>query len=690
MSRREEREARVCKAVRELVTSSDAQTALIKNRWRENYDMFVYGSQNTEKESWQTNFSVNKLQTSTRTMQGRLVNALVNTPDWFSLDPRSCYNKDAEMLAPTFSKLMDYFITASGFKKHAGTFFLCSLIGTGNLHIGWRQKLIQNPEYILEKTEKQRQEIQRRLAKNVVNPDVPADDALQGENLEKNLLDAIDEFAAEAQGKEITKEKTPPYIQIGGLDLMDINHEKIYWDPNVMYMEDSMWRAFEYEVNKYELNYFAKLGFFSKAAVKRIGSQKDVYTRSANARLRYQNTVQSPKGKSDLVKLTVYYGPLIENEEIVEDRYFAIIANENILLKDGEYPFWEPPGHNTPIITAAVRQVPYRATGAGIGDNAVTLQKIYDSNWQLVCDTFRFGISGINVVNYQNLVDKSQLDEGVYPGMTLSVRGTPKESFERVSLTDNLENQAHPVQTMLEGAIDQLTGVNDLMVGGGNPYSRTPAAETNARLDAGQQNVNIIALDLEQNFIIPALEKIFARVLQFGVGEITKNPDLAAMLDDEEKNQLAQLNAKDRLTILNQWYDFKIKGFSGAQDKNAQAQRDNELLQIINSGGILGQLINLPEFMKRYFENRDIRDPEQLLLVNNSPLQQTTSENQLLLSRHAVLPLETDDHNFHIQQHGPLAQSPFATPELQQHMQAHMMMAQAQQMQNQPPSGPVQ
>lgn len=694
-SRKEKRESEICSAITDLLRKADSQVVNIKQMWRENYDMFVHGTRSPEKMEWQTNFSVNKLQTSIRAAQGRLVNILVNNPDWYELCSRSDYNEEAALLAPAFQKILNYYLEAAHFKRHAGTFFLCSLISQGNLYIGWKSRLIQNPEYVIKKTEAERRKEQQRIAKNVANPQVEATEDLSADGLEAKLLEAVEGFVNEAQGLEESQTKIEPYIQIGTLDLMDPNHERVYWDPNVAYMEDSIWKAFEYDVNKYELNYFAKLGYFSRSKVDKIAPNSNAgdMPRMVLQRTRYSNLSRNPADGEELIKLTVYSGPLIINNEIVKDNYYAIIANDSVLLRSGEYPFWEPPGHKTPIINAAVRQIPYRPTGAGIGDNAVPLQKIYDSNWQLVCDTFRFGISGINVVNYNNLVDKGQLYQGIHPGMTVHVRGAPKDSFERISLTSNIENQAHPVQSMLEGAIDSLTGINDLMVGGGNRYSRTPAAETNARLNAGSENVNIIALDLEQNFLIPALEKAFARVLQFGLSEINNNPELRNLLTEEELYEVGKLQAGSRLDILNHWYKFKIKGFSSAQDQSEQAMRDNELLQIINSGGPLAQLINLPEFMKQYFRNRGIKDTR-ALLIQNSPLSIVATENEVLMSNRDVAVLPNDDHNFHLQQQGALAQSPYATDALRNHVMMHQQMLQqiqlAQKQQGENPEEQVQ
>jgi len=672
------KEKEITTSIKNLIDGCDQKTALIKNTWRENYDIFVSGTRTDEKEEWQTAFSVNKLGTSTRAAQGRLVNTIVNTPDWYKMEPVGYANTQAEVLAPTFKKLLDYYLDSAKFKRHAGTFFLCSLISQGAMYVGWKRRMIQNPEYIIKATQEQFQKEQQRIAGKVVNPQ--AETELAPEDMEARLLQALDEFVAEAQGLAVEEEDVPEWVQIGCLDLKDINHEKLYWDSNVMYMEDSLWKAFKYTVNRWELERDAQLGYFSKEKVAKISGKNDIAARSAMERRRYNNIGESPADNTDLVELTVYTGPLIIDGKVVKDRYFAVIANDDLILKDGEYPFWEPPGHHTPIVAAAVRQIPYRATGAGLGDGAVKLQKIYDSNWQLVCDTFRFGIAGVNVVNYQNLVDKSQLAEGLYPGMTLEVRGTPKESFEHIDLTSNIENQAHPVQGMLEQAIDQLTGINELMVGGSNPFSRTAAAETQARLEAGNANVNTIALDLEQNFLIPILQKCFARVLQFGLNELNTNPELQNLFSPEEMNELTRITSTARYNVLSMWYRFKIEGFSASTDQNAEMQRMNELLSIVNSGGPLASLINLPEFLKEYFKVMGVKEPNRFLIVTQSPLAIVTAENQALMTGHAVAPSESDDHEFHLQMHGPLAMGPTATPEMQEHYQMHQIAMQEQQM----------
>lgn len=688
MSRKSEWEEKVTRAVNDLVKSANSQVDLIKKTWTTNYDTFVYGTRTLDKEEWQTNFTINKYSQGIRTVQGNLVNILVNNPDWMELVPFSNLNQQAVELAPVFEKILSYYLEASQFKRHAGTFFLSSLISCGNLYVGWKPRLVQNPEHLAQKAEDDRKRAQDRLSRSVANPDV---EEFSQEDFQESFDAALDRLQSEATGGEAPPQiKIKPYIQVGCLDFIDINSEFAYWDPTVSYLEDSMWRAFDYEVSRSELVHMAKLGFFKKSDVKRIVDTSMPTARDTVSRMRYKNVLGGPKSKhTQTVKLRYFAGPLIIDDEVVKDNYYALIANEKVVLRDGDYPFWEPPGQRTPVVSTAIRQIPYRATGAGIGDSAVVLQRILDSNYQLLCDSFRMAISGINVVNYNNLVDKSQLDEGIYPGQTLHVRGTPKDSFARIELTSNLESQTSPMQVKLEQGIFDDIGVNELMAGGSNPYSRTSAAETNQRVQAGQQSVNIVALDLEQNFLIPVLKKCFARVLQFGLSDIASNPELSQFLTDTEQQQLAELNTQGRANIINQWYKFKINGFSAAQDKNEEAMRDNEFLQIVNQGGVISQLIDIPAFLHRYLMNRGVKDPK-AILIENSDYENIQKENEVLLSGHLVVPSDTDDDQKHLEAQSPLAQSPYATPAMQQHVQMHMQrlqMMQQQQAQGGAPQG---
>lgn len=684
-------------AIINRIEDAAAQINPIVVRWREQYDMFVYGSKFEDKQDWQVRVSINKFNSTIRHAQGELMATLINVPDWWSLKSKSKLNGRAEILRPPLQKLVNYHLEAANFKRHAGEFILNSLISMGSLYVGWKQELIQNPEYILERTKEEFRKTQSRLAKSVENPQLTDD--MSGSELEEKIEEAIAELPALLTGQEVVQPKAKPYIQIGKLDFKDPNHERIYFDPNVSYMEDSEWKAFEFEVELWQLKHWAKLGFFSKSRIDSIPASLPE-PRDTQFNIRYKNIQDTPSPKGgQRVLLTIYMGPLIVDNEVKKEQVLYVLANRGCIIKKGDYPFWEPPGHKTAIVNAAVKRIPGRPTGAGIGDNAIELQKTYDSNWQLICDTFRYGIAGINVVDYQALVDKGALKEGIEPGKTIAVKTDPNKVFKRVELTSNLENQVSPIQESLRQAIEELLGINAMMTGAPNLRSRTTAAETNARLAGSQRTVNTIALDLEETFIKPTLQKVLARVLQFGLADLEQNPDVMNILSEGELHELKQLDEAEKLKVLQTYYEFEIKGFSAKQDRDEKLARMNEVLAIINSGGPLGMLVDLPRFMELWAELMELKD-DNLLIVKNSPLDLIAAENSTLLGGHMVYPSPEDDDELHIKMQGPLAMAPYSTPEMQMHLQMHqeqlmlkqaqMQMAQEQQLQGGEEQAPPQ
>ena len=675
-----ERESKIVSSIVALVRGCEEQTTSIRNQWQANHQMFVEGSVFEGKEPWQTTFSINKFQTAIRVAQGELVNTLVQVPDWYKLVPRSENNPRAEKLASTLQTLMDYYLNAAKFKRHAGTFFFDSLLAMGSQHVGWKARLIQNPEYVAEKTRKLFDEEQKRLSRNVANPRV---NDTSSDDLERDLMASLDGMLAEMFDEPAPKPKIPPYIQVGCLDIGDVIPENAYWEPNVSYLEDSPWKAFRYTMPKYELNRLAKLGYFQKSKVKKLAASPTTDAMQTSKDRRWKNIMRT-KEQNDLVHLLVYYGPLIIDDEVERDQYFCVIGNDSTILKDGECPYWLPPGQSTPIINAAVRTIPHRATGAGIGDSAYKLQRTLDSNWQLITDSFRKTVSPIQIIDQSALVDKSVLDEGLKPGMVIEVRGDPEKVFKNIDLSTNLEQHVSAVQGVIENAIEEQTGINDLFLGGNNPYSRTSAAETNARIDGSRRQVNIIALDLEENYIKPFLQQALARILQFGIAEINSNPELASLLDEEQKMELAALSETDRMSILNYWYAVDIKGFSDVTDRNEQAMRLSEILQLANSGGPVAQVVKISEVISEWAEAVGIKNRDRLLITEMGPLQKIEAENALLAQNQQIMPGQQDNHEMEVQAHSALPME-LQTPALQEHIMLHqqfmqqMMMVQQQQ-----------
>lgn len=676
-TKKERQEDRINFIVQRVRDAREA-THDIRMKWRENYIQFAYGSQFPDKEQWQSDLSLGRFEARVRKATSSVRNILINQPNWFMLEARNPDDELSKELEPTLEKIIKYYLERSNFTKFASSFLLSSFISMGSLSITWKPLLVQNPESTAKKQRKQEREDAERLADKVVNP--PAGREFTEQEVVESSENALNALQALLSGEDLEQEEEElkPYIQIGVPDIQIINPECRYWDPNVAYMTDSTWGSYRYMVRISDLKLWAEQGLIDKKVLEEIGAVSHTPEEMKVKREIFSRV--NPRVDNDVVEVTVYFGPVEEpnrNEdksEITFERYGAIILNESIMLKEWEeYPYWEPPGHSPmPFVDTAVKEVPFRATGAGVGDNAVKLARTLDANVNLRVDAARYNLIGFTVVDYNSLVDRGILEEGIEPGQIIEVRGKAKDAVEHVSLTNNIEGQTLPTDLQIDDAIDEAMGTSELALGGQTQRSRVTAAEISTRSQGTQDTANNTALDLEQQFLLPFLEKLQARILQFGLKEVESNPELSFLLSDREKSLLASLTTEDRLAIMNQYYKFKIKGFSTKLQDQEEMQRLTEVLQIVNSGGPVSQRVNVKALTKRILDKMNLSDDSGEPLFVETEFDRIQLENELLQSDaprgRYVETSDTDNHEAHLQQH-ELESNP--TQAMQQHKLEH-------------------
>lgn len=683
------------KFVSDFCQETDRQTLKIKAKWRENFLQFKEGSLFPDKEDWMSDVSSGKFETRIRAAAGQARDILVNNPDWFDIDPTLPEDERAQQLATICKKAVKYYLRKAKFPRKASTLLLSAFISMGSCMVGWTQQLVQNPKHVLRKGRKEQEREQKALAPHVEN----ARNTLQSspEELIADVQNAFNSLPAILSGDEvkIPEPEEKPYLQHGGLDLRVVNPENRFWDTVVQYIDESPMGAHVEHQPLWKIRALADKGYFLKDAVEKItpkqedmrwGVQKGLYSDLNRAK------------PAESIELTYYFGPLIIDGKVKKERWGCILAEKEFLIKEWEdYPYWEPPSHEAhPYIDSAVKEVPWRATGAGVGDNAVKLARMHDSNINLMNDAMRFNTIGFNIIDINALIEPDQIEEGLAPGINLKVRKKPKEVYEHVSITSNIEKQWDPVNQKLEDAIDDQMGMSRLSLGGPTQRSRTTAAEIRAQSQGADSRINNIAIDLEQTFLIPFLEKVLARVLQFGFSEIDSNTELAAQFTEDEKRLIKSLSAEQRLEALNTYFNIKVKGFSAETDKQETLNKLGEVLTMVNAGGPLGQMTNPIPIMKRMLQLLDLHEEVDGVVIEGTEAETIIMENQLLAKNIYIEPREQDNHEAHIQSH---TQDPNPTPEKQAHVQMHqeimMQMQQAQAMQQQqalPPgeSGPMQ
>jgi hypothetical protein len=670
------------KFVSDFREDTDRQTMEIKRKWRENYLQFKNGSTFPEKDEWMSNISSGKFETRIRAAAGKARDILINNPDWFDLEPAVATNEQAEQLAPIIKKATLYFLRKAKFPKKVSTVLLSAFISMGSVMVGWTRYLVQNPKHVLQRNKTMREEEQQALAGKVENTQATFD--ATPDMLFQQVQDALNSLPALISGEPEQKEpEEKPYLQFGGLDLRVINPENRYWDTGVQYLDESGMGSHVEHQPLWKIKHLAEQGFFDKKEVDKITPNKEDY------RMGIQRSLYSDLSRSrpnDVVDLTYYFGPLIIDDVVEKERWGCIVAEGQYLIKEWEdYPYWEPPTHEaTPYVDTAVKEVPWRATGAGVGDNAVKLARMHDSNINLMNDAMRFNTIGFNIIDTNSLVEPDQIEDGLEPGVTLKVRKAPKDVYQHINITSNVERQWDPVNQKIEDAIDDQMGMSRLELGGPTQRSRTTAAEIQAQSQGADARINNIAMDLEQTFLIPFLEKVVARVLQFGLDEINTNPEFAAIFSEDEKRIIAELSPESRLEALNQFFVVRVKGFSAQTDKQAKLAKLNEFLAIASAGGPVGQVTNPVPLVEEMAKLMELDEGIQGLTIPNTEAEQIILENQLLALDRFIEPNEQDNHEMHLESH---MQDSQPTQAKQAHIQMHQQILQQLQMAQQQSQG---
>ncbi len=657
----------VAAAVVAAVRHSRSRTDRIRQQWKLNFETFSGGSKFDNKAEWQSDFSVNEIGSSVRTCVGGIRSNFLRRPDWFELNGTTA---TAQKYEKVVDKALRFYLDKSNFRRRSSTFLLMSCISLGVMRVGWKFERIRNPRFTLAEGEKQEERFNKAVASSVENPKTPL--ILPDEF---SLDSAFESFAALATGSPAKSDSIPEFVQRGGLDLKPVNPENLYWDPECQYLEESAWHAYEDYVPLWKLREFESLGIYRNVGDIVLNTTPQDKT-SQDFRNKNLN-VASATPADGLVKVTEYFGDVVHNDKIYKRCRHVVIAQDSIVLKDANNPFWSD-AYESPYVMAAAHEVPFRPTGAGIGDNAIALQRTLDSNYQLLTDQMRLGIVGINFVDRTRLIDPSRLQEGLAPGAIYETNADPDKVYKHVNITSNIENQVFPMNEILRQGIQKSTGVNGLVGGGPSLRSRTSATEISTQAQGSEGHIYIISEDLEIQFLLPLLTKSLSRVLQFGLD--LSNPEFAAQFDEIERDLIMELRKENRDQILSQYYGFTIKGFGAEGKRVDEIQRINELLSIYDRGGLASQSLNGPELMKDLIDRMGFRDPSKYV-IDNTELEAIFAENRLLSMNQQVEVADYNNHQLHVQQHQKAMMLPNgSTPAMQMHLQQHMFALQQAQM----------
>lgn len=668
-------ETKVAQVV-DFISSIEDQTQPIKDMYKLNYDQFVHGSDFPDKDDWMSQITLGLYSSRIRAVVSAAKDILVNDPEWFNVEPANRQNQLSERLSPVIKKTMDYYLRRGRFTRYAGVSLTNALLGFSPLFVGWKNDLIQNPKAVLQKTEKQVQAERKRLSETAENV-AEVSEIEESELIQKSFDNASSSFKSLVEGLSEPKAEPEhkPHIAIGVLDFRNPLPDHFYWETNPTFINDSKRNVHEEFMYDHQVVQLAQQGFFDADAIDEAGNPRTSNADLSNERLRYKQIHTSEH--ENLRRLTYYFGVLMDDEgKVVKDNWACILLDRAVVIKEWDtQPFWNPPGHepNNPYVHAVIKEIPYNQVGAGAGVKLAQLSKAVDSDINLARDSMRMNMCGINVVDTHRIVEPDELMEGVEPGKTIHVTGDTKKAFTHINTSSNLERQFDPIGGQLRGAIDEQTGANNMDMGQLAPKSRTTAREISAAQAGKDSSIRSIATELEQSFLLPVLQICLARILQYGFEEIFSNPELSALLTDEEKDLILGLTREERLNMLNQFFTFKIKGFTARFERDEKLSRLNEMISIIAGGGPLSQIVNIRPLIAEWVRLQELDENLPDVIMPEGELDKIRLENNLLQMGSMIQPNPQEDHNLHLQNH---AQVLNPSPQMMQHMQMHQMAAQ--------------
>lgn len=667
---KKETESEIINSITQLIKDAQRATWIARSNALENFQMFVSGSQFSQKQDWQADFSINEFGASIRTAAANVRSNFLRRPNWFLMRGLT---GTAKQYQASLEKLLRFHLSQANFRQVANTALLCSNISMGIVRVGWKQERIKNPKVTIRETRKEIDEFNKAVAGSVDNPKATTFDLLDAsptemEALVSSSIQDIIQFSTNPQFK-IEKEVLPQFSQRGVLDLTPINFDNFYYDPYCTYIQNSSWTAMEDWVPLWKLKEMEAIGAY-KNVDQISGNQRppDLHKKALYDQIFKGTATASVDIQRGLVKVVEYFGPIIVNDEITDHYQHVVFANDSIMLMHKTNPFWAD-GQDIPFVCASAHEVPFRPSGAGIADNAKKLQFALDSNLHLMIDQSRLGIVGLNVINKAKLRDPSSTEEGIEPGKFIEAIDDPDKVFKHYNLTSNVENQVLPMNEILRMGIQKVTGVNNLLSGGSAPRSRTSATEIQQVSQGSDLSLYTVAEDIEIGLLLPMLKKSFARVIQYM--DLT-DPALKAHMSEEELFELQSMGEEKRFNDLMGYYQFEINGFTNDATRFEQIKRLNELLALYNTGGPLSTIIKGGPIVRELIELYEFSDPDKFINSDNE-FDRLDAENNLLMKNQAVQVLPNDNHQMHIQKHQMLTN---ITEAQMQHIQQHQFFLQ--------------
>lgn len=293
------------------------------------------------------------------------------------------------------------------------------------------------------------------------------------------------------------------------------------------------------------------------------------------------------------IKLTEMWGNIIdENGELMYENAMCTVANDKwVIQKPIPNPLWHK---ESPFVTAPLYTVPHGVWGKAPMDAPSLLNKCSNEMFNLILDGGMMSVHGIKQIRTAYLEDAQQVENGIYPGITLQVNASCPPGVQVLERVDtatipadgmqvlNLVNQEHNAAAM----------TNDMRMGI-TPFRAVKATEIVENSQTNNSMFAGIAKNLETLFLTPLLEKSWKTMCQHMSDLNTE--EMKALIGAQRWNVIKNLSNEELFAETVGKCVFRVFGLSAQLNKQKDFTKLTSMLQTIGTSPPL-----MEEFSKEF------------------------------------------------------------------------------------------
>lgn len=338
------------------------------------------------------------------------------------------------------------------------------------------------------------------------------------------------------------------------------------------------------------------------------------------------NSTAAPTPDADLIKVTEYYGPIFQDDQMLYRNGHGITVNGNALFCR-ENPYWHT---HPPYVAWSPLSVPFRTEGSGLIEPVREVLRQYSKITNMAVDTISYSLMPIFEVFADAYENPEDFETGLTPGKifrkkaqyaNLPVGGINQIPFQDVS------GGAIQVAAILDRSFQEGVLVSEIQQGIPRFRGVQTATEIEAKAENQQSFFGALATDMEKNFILPMINMAGDLVSQYI--NTTGDPRVVQILGLADTADLAGMSHEQILQEIHGDFTLRVTGISEQLEK---AEMLNNLVQFMN---ILGQnptawlpYIDQTQLLKRIVEafRPAIHDVDKIVVPPDRALQQMNQQ----------------------------------------------------------------